>query len=122
MKSIQELYTELLESNELREKLMQAANADKLGDFLKEQGCDATVEDAIAFFEEKAAENKPLSLDELDDVAGGDVLGEIVKGGVNVVHSLVVFGCIIRSIQHKDDEVCQVKPSGVEPIIDMPRI
>ena len=42
-----------------------------MADFLKAQGCDATEDDLKVFFEEKAKGDKPLSEDELENVAGG---------------------------------------------------
>ena len=60
MKTIQELYNEVMENQELKEKFIEAANAGKQEDFLKEQGCEATLEEVAAFLQAKAkAEAKP---------------------------------------------------------------
>lgn len=74
MKTIQELYNEVMENQELKEKFIEAANAGKQEDFLKEQGCEATLEEVAAFLQAKAKaeEDVPLSLDELENSAGGE--------------------------------------------------
>ena len=74
MKSFQDLYTEIIQSDELKKAFVDAVKADRVLDFLKEQGCDVTPEEVREFLEEKAAENDPLELsaERLREVAGGD--------------------------------------------------
>ena len=69
MKTLQELYTEIIGSEELKKSFAEAAKGGKLADFLKENGCEATAEEIKAFLQEKS--NQPLSEEELDSVAGG---------------------------------------------------
>ena len=71
MKTLQDLYTEVMESNELKAAFVQATNDNKIADFLKAHGCEATEDDLKAFFEEKTKDDQPLSEDELENVAGG---------------------------------------------------
>ena len=71
MKTIQELYDEVLANQELKEKLVAAMKAGKQEEFLKDCGCGATVEEVAAFLWEKAREDAPISLDELDNASGG---------------------------------------------------
>ena len=68
MKTIEELYKSILADSDLKAQCAEAIKANKLGEFLKAQGCDATAEDVKTFFESK----KEASFDELDSVAGGD--------------------------------------------------
>ena len=90
MKSIQELYNEVMENQKLKEKFIEAANAGKQEDFLKEMGCEATPEEVKAFLEAKAQEDAPLSLDELENSAGGEcnmrttweTIGSVATAGV----------------------------------------
>ena len=71
MKTIQELYNEVMENQELKEKFIEAANAGKQEAFLKEHGCDATLEEVAAFLKAKSEEDAPLSINELENSAGG---------------------------------------------------
>ena len=71
MKTIQALYDEIMASHELKEKFIEAAKAGKQEAFLKEHGCDATLEEVAAFLKEKGEQDAPLSLNELENSAGG---------------------------------------------------
>ena len=71
MKTIRELYDEIMASQELKAQFVEAAKAGKQEAFLKEHGCDATMEEVAAFLKAKAEEDAPLSMNELDNAAGG---------------------------------------------------
>ena len=71
MKTIQELYDEIMGNQELKAKFIEAANAGTQKEFLKEHGCEATLDELAAFLKEKIEEDTPLSLDELENSAGG---------------------------------------------------
>ena len=73
MKTIQELYSEIMTSDELKKAFVEAMKAGKLEDFLKERGCEATEEEVKEFVETKAASDAPIELsdDELKHVAAG---------------------------------------------------
>lgn len=73
MKTIQELYSEIMTSDELKKGFVEAMKAGKLEDFLKEHGCEATEEEVKEFVETKAASDAPIELsdDELKHVAAG---------------------------------------------------
>jgi len=71
MKTIQELYSEIMANQELKEQFIEAANAGKQEEFLKAHGCEATLEEVKAFLEAKQKEDAPLSFDELENAAGG---------------------------------------------------
>lgn len=76
MKSLQVLYEEVKASDELKKALAAAVKADKVTDFLKANGCDATAEELKEFVAEKVKSGKTLkelSESELDNVAGGDI-------------------------------------------------
>ena len=89
MKTMQELYNEVMADKELKAQFVEAANAGKLETFLKEQGCEATAEEVKAFLEAKANEDAPLSFDELENAAGGECNGET---GMEVAISIVSLG------------------------------
>lgn len=69
MKTLQELYQEILTNDELKKAFLEATRDDKVNDFLKAQGCDATEEDIEAMMQERS--NQEMTDEELDDVAGG---------------------------------------------------
>lgn len=76
MKTVQELYSEIIASDELKKAFVEAMKASKLGDFLKAHGCEATEEEIQEFIEAKAAEDAPIELsdEELMRVAGGTIV------------------------------------------------
>ena len=72
MKTIQELYNEIMANQELKAQFIEAARAGKQEEFLKANGCEATLEEVKTFLEAKQNEDAPLSLNELDNAAGGN--------------------------------------------------
>ena len=79
MKTIQELYAEIMANDELKKAFVEAMKAGKLEDFLKERGCEATEEEVKEFVETKAASDAPIELsdDELELVAGGSFVDSV---------------------------------------------
>ena len=67
MKTIEELYKAILADDELKAKYAEAVESGRIEEFLKAEGCDATVDDVKVFLESK----KEVSLDELEATAGG---------------------------------------------------
>jgi hypothetical protein len=89
MKTIQELYNEIVVSKELKEQFIEAVKAGKQEAFLKEHGCEATLEEVAAFLKAKAEEDAPLSFDELENSAGGTCNGQTAGEAVT---SVLTFG------------------------------
>lgn len=79
MKTLQELYGEIIASDELKRTFVEAMKANKLDDFLKLHDCEATEEEIQEFIETKAAEDAPIELsdDELERVAGGSFVDSV---------------------------------------------
>ena len=79
MKTVQELYSEVIASDKLKKAFVKAMKANKLEDFLKAHGCEATVEEVQEYIEAKAAEDAPIELsdDELKLVAGGSFVDSV---------------------------------------------
>lgn len=69
MKTLQELYSEIIASDELKAAFAEAAKDGKAAEFLKAHGCEATAEELAAFL--KTRSNGEISDEELDSVAGG---------------------------------------------------
>ena len=89
MKTLQDLYTEIMASDELKKAFAQAAKDKKVADFLKAQGCDASEDEFKAFLTEKAKIDKALSEDDLENVAGGlDTILTVLSAGDVVCQGL----------------------------------
>ena len=90
MKTIQELYNEVMASQELKKQFVEAAKAGKQEAFLKEHGCSATTEEVVAFLKTKVNQDAPLSAGEMENAAGGtcntatavEAFGSVVSGGI----------------------------------------
>jgi predicted ribosomally synthesized peptide with nif11-like leader len=70
-KTIAEVYEEVMKSAELQKEFLAAEQSGAIAAFAKAQGCEASAEEVQAFLKTKLSEDKELSLDELDQVAGG---------------------------------------------------
>ena len=70
MKTLEELYKEILANEEKKKAYEEAKAAGKLPDFVKENGCEATAEELAPLMTKDEVFGE-LSLDELDNVAGG---------------------------------------------------
>ena len=97
MKTIQELYNEIMASQELKAQFIEAAKAGKQEEFLKAHGCEATMEEVQAFLEAKQQEDAPLSFDELENAAGGECNRNTGKETVISIIS-VGLGCALEVI------------------------
>ena len=58
MKTMEELYQEVLGSDELKGAFAQAVSEGRIEEFLKENGCEASPEEVKAFLQEKQAEGR----------------------------------------------------------------
>ena len=86
MKTIEELYREVLESEELKKEFL-TIKPEEVEGFAAKHGCKAGLDEIKAFFEAKKNQTGTLSDEELDQIAGG-------KGvdGYEVVMSTLGFG------------------------------
>lgn len=98
MKTIQALYNEIMADKELKAQFIEAANAGKEEEFLKKQGCEATMEEVAAFLKAKEEEDAPLSLDELENSAGGNCNAQTKKEAKWSMLSLGLY-CATKAIQ-----------------------
>ena len=98
MKTIQELYNEVLKNEELKKAFSEAVQNKTVEDFLKSHGCEASMEDVGAFLKEQQAKTGEVADNELDNVAGG-------CNGVEALNSIASFGiaCVVEAI---DSAVC----------------
>jgi len=70
MKTIRELYNEIIADDELKKAFAEAAKNNKVEDFAAEHDCQATVSDIMSFLEGMKGEDE-LSKEELENAAGG---------------------------------------------------
>ena len=69
MKTIEQSYEEIKNSEELKKQFADALKENKLEDFLKAHDCDASVKDVMTFL--NGLKEGELTDDDLDKVAGG---------------------------------------------------
>ena len=109
MKTIQELYNEITANQELKAQFIEAAKAGKQEAFLKANGCEATLEEVKGFLEARQKEDAPLSLNELENAAGG-ACNEETRFEQAISFISVGLGCAamaIMSASMKDTHVGQ---------------
>ena len=87
MKSLEALYKEVMESEDLKKGFLEAAKSEEtLKAFLKNHSCDVGLEELQTFLKEKAVIN--VSDDDIDFVAGGKSDEEKKR----IAMSFVTFG------------------------------
>ena len=94
MKTLQELYNEVIQSDELKKEFLEAGKNGKAEEFIKAHGCDATMDEIKAFFKKQTKADKEISVDELENVAGGTC--NDATGGEIVLSILSLsIGCMV---------------------------
>ncbi len=94
MKTLDELYREVMADDSLKSEYIEAAVSGRAEDFLRAHGCDAAAEELAQFIETAGGDDfgerasGELSDDELDDVAAGKKCGTIYHNGRPVVTAL----------------------------------
>ena len=73
MKTLQEFYTEITASDELKKDFVEEMQSDGVREFLESHDCGASPKEVGEFLAERAAEDSPLALspEQLSRVAGG---------------------------------------------------
>ena len=93
MKTIEELYNEVMASEEMKKEFL-ALKPEEVEGFAEKYGCKATLEEIKVFLNEKSTASGELSDDEIEQVAGG-------KGvdGIETVLSVITagVGCVIQA-------------------------
>ena len=100
MKTMQELYDEIMGSEELKKEFLDSGkNKETMEAFLKAQGCNVTIEEFAEFLKEKSETNDEMSKEELKAIAGG---GEWEL----IMSILLAVGCIAAAItsEYKDED------------------
>ena len=73
MKTLQELYTEVMDSDALKTEFLALTAPEQVVAFAEKNGCPATLEEIKSFFEEQSAAAGELSDEKMAMVAGGAV-------------------------------------------------
>lgn len=96
MKTIETLYKEVLENDELKKAFAEAMNGNNLEAFLKENDCEATPTELKAFLEEKQNAEGEISDAELGSASGG-------CNGMEATMSVFTagIGCAAIAVQSK---------------------
>lgn len=99
--TIEALYKRIIASDELKSAFVEAVKAQKLGDFLKAQGCEATEAEVVDFLKSLRKGEGELA-DELSAVAGG-------CNSTEAIYSMTVAFCIRFAIMSAVDPVSENK-------------
>lgn len=97
MKAFEELYKEIIASDELKAAFTEAAKSkESFESFMKDHDCPASLEEVKEYLEEKAAV-RSLDDDALSSLSAGDddvddTDGSETRAAVSV---LIFFGCIV---------------------------
>ena len=97
MKTLQELYNEVIASDELKKEFLEVGKNGKAEEFIKAHGCDATLDEIKVFLENLTKSDKELSTEELENVAGGACNDAT---GCEAVYSVLSLGmlCVGQAI------------------------
>ena len=92
MKTLEELYNEVISSDERKQEFLEAFKAKgSTEEVLQKYDCDASLEELKAFLLEKTKQE--MSDEEMENVAGGKPLWADVTVSVTTV-----FGCYVQGI------------------------
>lgn len=106
MKTLQELYNEIVKNDELKKKFTEAAKDNKIVDFAKANGVETTLDEIKAFLEDKQKADMELDPSELENAAGGTCNRYTV--GEAVLSVGLFAGCtVILAVSATEDKVGQ---------------
>lgn len=100
--TIEALYKKIIASDELKSAFAEAVKAQKLDEFLKSQGCEATGAEIMDFLKSLRKGEGELADDELSAVAGG-------CNSTEAIYSMTVAFCIGFAIMSAVDPVSENK-------------
>ena len=107
MKTLQELYNEVIASDELKKEFLETAKNGKAEDFIKAHGCDATLDEIKAFLKNLTKSDKELSADELENVAGGTCNNNTAGETFFSIASVGIFCAVCAAMSAADGHVGQ---------------
>ena len=102
--TIEALYKKIIASDELKSAFAEAVKAQKLDEFLKSQGCEATGAEIVDFLKSLQKAEGELADDELNSVAGGcDAEEAIYSLSVAICIAIAVVSAANPKSENKDD-------------------
>ncbi|MBR5088794.1 MAG: Nif11-like leader peptide family RiPP precursor [Ruminiclostridium sp.] len=112
MKTLQELYSEIVGSDELKKQFTEAAKNNTVVDFAKANGVETTMDEIKAFLEGKQKADAELDPAELENAAGGtcnencawETAGSICTAGI-ICGVFAIYSAATGHVgQEKDSE------------------
>lgn len=100
--TIEALYKRIIASDELKSAFIEAVKAQKLDEFLRSQGCEATGAEVVDFLKSLRKGEGELADDELSAVAGG-------CNSTEAIYSMTVVICIAFAAISAVDPVSENK-------------
>lgn len=85
MKTIEELYNEVMASEEMKKEFL-TLKPEEVEGFAEKHGCQATLDEIKAFLTEKSTASGEISDDELEQIAGGKMKPD------DILCSIITFG------------------------------
>ena len=102
--TIEALYKKIIASDELKAAFAEAVKAQKLDEFLKSQGCDATGAEIMDFLKSLQKAEGELADDELSAVAGGCNSTEAIYSMTVVIYiGFAIMSAVDPVSENKDD-------------------
>jgi len=97
MKTLQELYNEIMADEGLKKAFVEAVKDNKAIEFAKEHGVETTLDEIKAFLEESRAQEGELAPEEMENAAGGACSDKTLT---ETAYSVCSFGvaCAIEAI------------------------
>ena len=114
MKTLQELYTEVMASDEMKKEFIEAFKQKEATEAaLKKYSCDASFEEFQAFMKEKQEDDEIVNEEDVKAIAGGTSKYEaLVNVGVSVASLL--FGCGGKVLASEIREIQKEDPNPLE--------
>ena len=108
MKTVQELYSEIISNDDLKKAFVAAAQSEEgIVAFAKEQGVDTTLEEIKAFLKEQTqTDNRELAPEEMENAAGG-ACNKVTATEVVISVFTVVICAVEAGISAKQGHVGQ---------------
>ena len=109
MKTLQELFAEIMASDEMKKAFAEAAKEGKVLDYIRANGCEATMEEVQTYLKEKA--DRELSEEELDSAAGGacnyttgsEAIVSVISAGIACAAS-AIYSAAAGHVGQKDED------------------
>ena len=107
MKTLQELYNEIMADDGLKNAFVEAAKDNKVVEFAKEHGAETTLDEIKAFLEASKPQEGELAPEEMENAAGGACNKNTAVEAVASTLTLGVACAIITTVSASSGQVGQ---------------